>query len=101
MCLTSDAREEKAADGCRIMPERCTMRIRPVCASLTGLDIDAEGIEAMGKAGYHVVCGDVASVRLNQKYDLIIAAEVIEHLPNPGLALAILKRILKTAVRWL
>ncbi len=69
--------------------------IRSVCGSLTGLDIDAEGIETMRAAGYHVVCGDVASVRLGQHYDLIIAAEVIEHLPNPGLALTNLKEHLK------
>ena len=69
--------------------------IRPACASLTGLDIDAEGIEVMRGAGYRAVCGDVASAILNQKFDLIIAAEVIEHLPNPGLALCNLKTHLK------
>jgi len=30
--------------------------IRPACASLTGLDIDAEGIEVMRRAGYRAVC---------------------------------------------
>jgi 2-polyprenyl-3-methyl-5-hydroxy-6-metoxy-1,4-benzoquinol methylase len=69
--------------------------LRPVCASLTGLDIDAEGIEAMRTAGYRVVCGDVASARLDQTYDVIIAAEIIEHLPNPGVALCNLKAHLK------
>lgn len=69
--------------------------IRPVCGSLTGLDIDAEGAKAMRAAGYRVVCGDVATARLNQQFDLIIAAEVIEHLPNPGLALCNLKSHLK------
>jgi 2-polyprenyl-3-methyl-5-hydroxy-6-metoxy-1,4-benzoquinol methylase len=71
--------------------------IRPVCASLTGLDIDAEGIEVMKKAGYHAVFGDVSSASLNQKFDLIIAAEVIEHLPNPALALCNLKAHLKNS----
>ncbi len=71
--------------------------IRPVCASLTGLDIDAEGIEVMRKAGYHAVCGDVSSASLNQQFDLIIAAEVIEHLPNPALALCNLKEHLKNS----
>lgn len=69
--------------------------IRPVCGSLTGLDRDAVGVEAMRAAGYRVVCGDVASARLDQKYDVIIAAEVIEHLPNPGVALCNLKFHLK------
>ena len=71
--------------------------IRPVCASLKGLDIDAEGVEVMRKAGYHAVCGDVSSASLNQKFDLIIAAEVIEHLPNPALALCNLKAHLKNS----
>jgi 2-polyprenyl-3-methyl-5-hydroxy-6-metoxy-1,4-benzoquinol methylase len=69
--------------------------ISPVCASLTGVDIDAAGVEAMRAAGYHVVLGDAASVRLNQAFDVIIAAEVIEHLSNPGLVLANLKAHLK------
>jgi 2-polyprenyl-3-methyl-5-hydroxy-6-metoxy-1,4-benzoquinol methylase len=69
--------------------------IRPFCASLTGVDIDAEGVEAMRAAGYRVALGDAASVRLNQAFDVIIAAEVIEHLSNPGLALANLKAHLK------
>jgi 2-polyprenyl-3-methyl-5-hydroxy-6-metoxy-1,4-benzoquinol methylase len=69
--------------------------IRPVCGSLTGLDIDAEGVETMRAAGYRVVRGDAASVNLNNAFDVIIAAEVIEHLPNPGLALANLKTHLK------
>jgi 2-polyprenyl-3-methyl-5-hydroxy-6-metoxy-1,4-benzoquinol methylase len=69
--------------------------IRPVCASLTGIDIDAGGVEAMRAAGYRVVLGDAASVRLNQAFDVIIAAEVIEHLSNPGAALANLKTHLK------
>src|SRR5512137_2694450 len=58
--------------------------IRPVCASLTGVDIDAGGVEAMRAAGYRVVLGDAALVRLNHTFDVIIAAEVIEHLSNPG-----------------
>jgi 2-polyprenyl-3-methyl-5-hydroxy-6-metoxy-1,4-benzoquinol methylase len=69
--------------------------MRPVCRSLTGIDIDAEGIGVMQEAGYRVVCGDVTSMRLHQKFDLIVAAEVIEHLTNPGLALKNLKEHLK------
>ncbi len=66
-----------------------------VCGSLTGLDIDEEGVDAMRLAGYRVVCGDAASVSLSQAFDVIIAAEVVEHLPNPGLALSNLKTHLK------
>lgn len=102
---------QKLAQGLDVLDVGCTGRkgsgrlpdhagtlhhaIRPVCGSLTGLDIDAEGIDAMRAAGYRVVCGDVASVSLNRKFDLIIAAEVIEHLPNPGPALCTLKTHLK------
>lgn len=84
--------------GCGRLPDHAATlhhAIRPVCASLTGIDIDAGGIEAMRAAGYRVVLGDAASIRLNQAFDVIIAAEVIEHLPNPGLALANLKAHLK------
>ena len=69
--------------------------LRPGCRSLTGIDIDAKGIGVMQEAGYRVVCGDVTSIRLHQRFDVIVAAEVIEHLTNPGLALMNLKEHLK------
>ena len=86
----------KKGDG-RLPDHASTLHhaLRPVCRSLTGIDIDAEGIGVMQDAGYRVVCGDVTSVRLHQKFDFIVAAEVIEHLTNPGLALKNLKEHLK------
>jgi 2-polyprenyl-3-methyl-5-hydroxy-6-metoxy-1,4-benzoquinol methylase len=102
---------KKLAQGLDVLDVGCTGRkssgrlpdhagtlhhaISPVCGSLTGLDIDAAGVDAMRAAGYRVECGDVASVSLHQRYDLIIAAEVLEHLPNPGFALENLKEHLK------
>lgn len=69
--------------------------LQSACRSLTGIDTDEEGIAAMQEAGYRVVCGDVTSMRMQRKFDLIVAAEVMEHLVNPGLALQNLKEHLK------
>lgn len=69
--------------------------IEPVCKSLLGVDIDAEGVRRMAEAGFRVICDDITSMNLEYKFDLIIAGEIIEHLLNPGSALTNLGRHLK------
>ena len=69
--------------------------IKPVCRSLLGVDIDREGVRRMAEAGFNVVCDDIGSMNLGRRFDLVIAAEVIEHLFDPGVALKNLGRHLK------
>jgi 2-polyprenyl-3-methyl-5-hydroxy-6-metoxy-1,4-benzoquinol methylase len=61
--------------------------IKPVCKSLVGVDVDADGIRLMEQKGFTVLCDDITSMDLKQTFDIILAGEVIEHLLNPGLAL--------------
>ncbi|MBI1883751.1 MAG: class I SAM-dependent methyltransferase [Chlamydiae bacterium] len=54
---------------------------------VTGVDHLPEAIEQLQKMGYHVVCQDVEKLNLHQKFDIVVAGEIIEHLKNPGLFL--------------
>jgi len=69
--------------------------LKPVCKSLLGVDVDAEGVRRMMEAGFNVICDDITSMNLERRFDLIVAGEVIEHLYNPGLALKNLGKHLK------
>jgi 2-polyprenyl-3-methyl-5-hydroxy-6-metoxy-1,4-benzoquinol methylase len=61
--------------------------IKPVCKSLVGVDVDADGTRLMEQNGFTVLCDDITSMDLKHTFDIIVAGEVIEHLLNPGLAL--------------
>ncbi len=64
-----------------------------VSASTTlGLDSDARKIEQLAQDGYDVVHGDASAFSLPERFDVIVAAELIEHLSNPGLFLDCVSR---------
>ena len=48
---------------------------------------------------YNIVTADAESMKLNEKFDLIIAGELIEHLSNPGLFLEGARKHLKEGGR--
>lgn len=75
-----------------------------VAARLVGVDISAEGVERAVAAGYRdCYVGDVE--KLSQadfprlQYDLILAADIIEHLANPGCFLRELQRLMTPRMR--
>lgn len=49
-----------------------------------GVDTWAEEIEKRRRAGYDVVAENVETMRLGRTFDAIVAADLIEHLANPG-----------------
>lgn len=65
---------------------------------LFGFDYDPEGIEILKSKGFkNLFQGDLenlAAVSLEEKFDVIIAGEIIEHLSNPGLFLEGIKRFM-------
>lgn len=73
-------------------------RFTEVAATLVGVDISESGIELLRRrvpGDYEV--GDVqalAAVPLPSEVDVVIASELIEHLPSPGLFLAGLRDVL-------
>jgi len=63
-------------------------RLRATFPSVSGIDISAENVETLRKHGLgdvHVQSAE--SFDLSQKFDTIVAGELIEHLSNPGLFL--------------
>jgi 2-polyprenyl-3-methyl-5-hydroxy-6-metoxy-1,4-benzoquinol methylase len=69
--------------------------IREHAASVLGLDHDRASVEALSAKGYEIVVGNAEDFTLNRLFDLVIAAELIEHLNNPALFLACARRHLK------
>ena len=71
------------------------LQVAQVNPRVTGLDIDAEGVAALRELGHDVVCGDAETADLGRTFDTIVAGEIIEHLANPGLFLANMRRHLR------
>ena len=67
-------------------------KIKAVAKELTGLEIDATYIDELNAKGYNIIYGDCETVDLKRKFQVIVASEVIEHLSNPGLFFANMKR---------
>ncbi|MFA6922754.1 MAG: methyltransferase domain-containing protein [Bacteroidales bacterium] len=71
-----------------------------VAKNVSGIDIDEESIKIMRNNGIDdVYCEDIYKLNENKfinenKFDYIIFSEVIEHLPNAGLALEILHKFI-------
>lgn len=63
-------------------------RLADAAARIVGLDIDEEEIAAARALGYDIVAGNCEDIRLDEPFDLIVLSDVIEHLDNPGRALA-------------
>jgi len=64
--------------------------ISAVASSATGLDFLAEDVARLVAAGYDVVAGEAESFRLERTFDVVVAADVIEHLADLG---AFLQRV--------
>ena len=56
-------------------------------ASVIGVDYLEKEVEELNKKGFNVVCANVETMDLNDRYELIVAGDLIEHLNNFGLFL--------------
>jgi 2-polyprenyl-3-methyl-5-hydroxy-6-metoxy-1,4-benzoquinol methylase len=73
-------------------------RLTAAARSCLGLDLSETAVEMMKSAGItNVVQGDACrmSETLSTRFDVIVAGEVLEHLPNPSLFLAEAARCLR------
>lgn len=70
-------------------------QIQAVASRVWGVDVDAEGLDVMRRHGiadlFHADGESLDSLELDDKPDLIVACEILEHLPNPGRFLDALK----------
>jgi 2-polyprenyl-3-methyl-5-hydroxy-6-metoxy-1,4-benzoquinol methylase len=74
-------------------------RIADAAKTVTGVDFDQAGIDFLASLGfkdlYCLSVEDLGPLREADKFDLIIAGEIIEHLPNPARSLAELRAVLR------
>lgn len=59
-------------------------RIADKAVEVLGLDIDEEGVKFFSDLGFRITQGDAENFKLGRCFDIIVGADVIEHLPNPG-----------------
>jgi 2-polyprenyl-3-methyl-5-hydroxy-6-metoxy-1,4-benzoquinol methylase len=67
-------------------------RIRGVAASVVGLDVLEADSAALNERGYDIVVGDAQDFQLDRTFDVVVAADVIEHLTDIGSFLRSVRR---------
>ncbi|MGB7070319.1 MAG: methyltransferase domain-containing protein [Pyrinomonadaceae bacterium] len=74
------------------------LELEKICRELYGFDFDQEGLDALRNAGgrnlYKADLEKLDDVPIDEKFEVIIAGEMIEHLSNPGLFLRGIKRFM-------
>jgi len=95
-CVDAGLLEERFSSG-----ELLHQRLASVTSVLWGMDIDTEGISFLREHGFaNLIVGDICYMNEvkeleDQTFDMILACEVVEHLMNPGLFLAAVKRLME------
>ena len=69
--------------------------LRKKCSSVKGLDINRKGVEQLRRNGYDIIFGNAETFNIPEKFDVIVAGEIIEHLENQGAFLRTAWRHLK------
>lgn len=59
-------------------------RLAKAASYCLGIDILADEIERRQEAGYNVLLADAETFQLDRKFDVVVAADLVEHLANPG-----------------
>ncbi len=68
-------------------------RIKKVARKLTGADIEQNGIDQLRKSGYEVFTPDELEA-IDDKFDVIVMGDVIEHVSDPGQFLSFYSKFL-------
>lgn len=108
--LRDECRKAKVLDvGCvghasRIGSERWLHgHLAEVASECVGLDMDEAGVQAVSAAGFDAVTGDLTAdpppLTDRAPFDVVVAGEVIEHLPCPQSLLAFAERLLRVGGR--
>ena len=64
-------------------------------SSVVGIDYLESEVKKAQRAGYNIRFADAQNFNLDDKFDLIVAGDLIEHLSNPGLFIMSCKKHLK------
>ncbi len=62
-------------------------RLSTVAQKAVGLDLDGAEVHVAQALGFDVRHGDCETIHLDENFDLIVLADVVEHLDNPARAL--------------
>lgn len=86
--------------GCNVGRHLVEIRERDPGIALRGVDINAAAIREGKRAGLHLSVGDEHSLAkfADDEFDIAFTSSVIDHIPDPGLALAELARLAPTLV---
>ncbi len=87
-CVDHEAKQEEGKDWLH-------RKIRSCAKQTLGVDYVPEEVKRLREKGYEVVQGNVETLDLKRKFDVVVAGNIIEHLSNPGLFLETVKRHLK------
>jgi len=85
-----DSRRDRQETAQRLEEKSASLLFRRICEinpDTIGIDIDEGGVEILRQQGFNTRIADVMTMDLGQRYDAIIAGELMEHLANPGLFL--------------
>ena len=93
-----DSRRKRNKTGERLekLPNLLFRRICEINPDTMGVDIDEQGVVILREQGLKVEAANVMTMDLEQRFDVIIAGEIIEHLENPGIFLRNMAKHLKT-----
>ncbi len=86
--------------GCAKNPE-IHFALAKNCKKIVGIDVDESGIRKIKKKGFEAYVMDAEQIKLDKKFDYIIAGELIEHLNNPGLFLKAMEKHLAPDGRFI
>lgn len=59
-------------------------RIRHVASSVVGIDVLTEDAERLKTLGYSIIVADAEALELDERFDVVVGADVVEHLSNVG-----------------
>ncbi len=56
--------------------------LKEVSSKIVGIDLSQTGVDYLNKRGFNVVCADAQNFDLREKFDVIVAGDIIEHLED-------------------
>lgn len=69
--------------------------IYKMAKKVVGIDIEEKSVRVMNGVGFNAKVMDAEDISFDEKFDVVFAGELIEHLPNPGLFLKSAQKVLK------
>ena len=85
-CGIVDSRRQRheTADRLEKLPNLLFQRICEINPDTMGVDIDEQGVQILRDKGFNTKTANVMDMDLGERFETIVAGEIIEHLDNPG-----------------